>query len=144
MMNEKEQIAEILRQRGVLLPGDAVDLRVFNKLVTEPWLYNKSISYGFVSNPNLWDVDVEKNPEPIVKTEEPDVEPAKEVVEEQPEEQQEEQQEEQPTENQQVEPVEEAVVMSVEEPAKEVVEEHIVEKQATLKKTTSKKTTSKK
>ena len=91
-MNEKEQIAEILRQRGVLLPGDAVDLRVFNKLVTEPWLYNKSISYGFVSNPNLWDVDVEKDPEPIVKTEEPDVEPAKEVVEEQPEEQQEEQQ----------------------------------------------------
>lgn len=140
MMNEKEQIAEILRQRGVLLPGDAVDLRVFNKLVTEPWLYNKSISYGFVSNPNLWDVDVEKDPEPIVKTEEPDVEPAKEVVEEQPEEQQ----EEQPTENQQVEPVEEAVSMPVEEPAKEAVEEHIVEKQATSKKTTSKKTTSKK
>ena len=140
MMNEKEQIAEILRQRGVLLPGDAVDLRVFNKLVTEPWLYNKSISYGFVSNPNLWDVDVEKDPEPIVKTEEPDVEPAKEVVEEQPEEQQ----EEQPTENQQVEPVEEAVSMSVEEPAKEAVEEHIVEKQATSKKTTSKKMTSKK
>ena len=140
MMNEKEQIAEILRQRGVLLPGDAVDLRVFNKLVTEPWLYNKSISYGFVSNPNLWDVDVEKDPEPIVKTEEPDVEPAKEVVEEQPEEQQ----EEQPTENQQVEPVEEAVSMPVEEPAKEAVEEHTVEKQATSKKTTSKKTTSKK
>ena len=140
MMNEKEQIAEILRQRGVLLPGDAVDLRVFNKLVTEPWLYNKSISYGFVSNPNLWDVDVEKEPEPIVKTEEPDVEPAKEVVEEQPEEQQ----EEQLTENQQVEPVEEAVEMPVEEPAKEAVEEHTVEKQATSKKTTSKKTTSKK
>ena len=140
MMNEKEQIAEILRQRGVLLPGDAVDLRVFNKLVTEPWLYNKSISYGFISNPNLWDVDVEKEPEPIVKTEEPDVEPAKEVVEEQPEEQQEEQQ----TENQQVDPVEEAVEMPVEEPAKETVEEHTVEKQATSKKTTSKKTTSKK
>ena len=140
MMNEKEQIAEILRQRGVLLPGDAVDLRVFNKLVTEPWLYNKSISYGFVSNPNLWDVDVEKDPEPIVKTEEPDVEPAKEAVEEQ----QEEQQEEQPTENQQVEPVEETVAMPVEEPAKEAVEEHTVEKQATSKKTTSKKTTSKK
>ena len=140
MMNEKEQIAEILRQRGVLLPGDAVDLRVFNKLVTEPWLYNKSISYGFISNPNLWDVDVEKDPEPIVKTEEPDVEPAKETVEEQPEEQQ----EEQPTENQQVEPVEEAVEMPVEEPAKEAVEEHAVEKQATSKKTTSKKTTSKK
>ena len=141
MMNEKEQIAEILRQRGVLLPGDAVDLRVFNKLVTEPWLYNKSISYGFVSNPNLWDVDVEKDPEPIVKTEEPDVEPAKEVVEKQ----QEEQQEEQPTENQQVEPVEEAVEEhTVEEPAKEAVEEHTVEKQATSKKTTSKKTTSKK
>ena len=140
MMNEKEQIAEILRQRGVLLPGDAVDLRVFNKLVTEPWLYNKSISYGFISNPNLWDVDVEKEPEPIVKTEEPDVEPAKEVVEEQPEEQQEEQQ----TENQQVDPVEEAVEMPVEEPAKEAVEEHTVEKQATSKKTTSKKTTSKK
>ena len=136
MMNEKEQIAEILRQRGVLLPGDAVDLRVFNKLVTEPWLYNKSISYGFVSNPNLWDVDVEKDPEPIVKTEESDVEPAKEVVEEQ--------QEEQPTENQQVEPVEEAVAMPVEEPSKEAVEEHAVEKQATSKKTTSKKTTSKK
>ena len=132
MMNEKEQIAEILRQRGVLLPGDAVDLRVFNKPVTEPWLYSKSISYGFVSNPNLWDVDVEKEPEPIVKTEEPDVESAKEVVEEQP------------TENQQVEPVEEAVEMPVEEPAKEAVEEHTVEKQATLKKTTSKKTTSKK
>lgn len=140
MMNEKEQIAEILRQRGVLLPGDAVDLRVFNKLVTEPWLYNKSISYGFVSNPNLWDVDVEKDPEPIVKTEEPDVEPAKEAVEEQPEEQQ----EEQPTKNQQVEPVEEAVEMPVEEPEKETVEEHTVEKQATSKKTTSKKTTSKK
>lgn len=140
MMNEKEQIAEILRQRGVLLPGDAVDLRVFNKLVTEPWLYNKSISYGFVSNPNLWGVDVEKDPEPIVKTEEPDVEPSKEAVEEQPEEQQ----EEQPTKNQQVEPVEEAVEMPVEEPAKEAVEEHVVEKQATSKKTTSKKTTSKK
>ena len=140
MMNEKEQIAEILRQRGVLLPGDAVDLRVFNKLVTEPWLYNKSISYGFVSNPNLWDVDVEKDPEPIVKTEEPDVEPAKESVEEQPEEQQ----EEQPTENKQVEPVEETVEIPVEEPAKEAVEEHTVEKQATSKKTTSKKTTSKK
>ena len=136
MMNEKEQIAEILRQRGVLLPGDAVDLRVFNKLVTEPWLYNKSISYGFVSNPNLWDVDVEKEPEPIVKTEEPDVEPAKEAVEEQ--------QEEQPTENQQVEPVEEAVAMPVEEHEKEAVEERTVEKQATSKKTTSKKTTSKK
>ena len=131
MMNEKEQIAEILRQRGVLLPGDAVDLRVFNKLVTEPWLYNKSISYGFVSNPNLWDVDVEKDPEPIVKTEKPVEEPAKEAVEEQPE--------EQPTENQQVEPVEETVEMPVEEPAKEAVEEHPVEKQTTSKKTTSKK-----
>lgn len=137
MMNEREQIAEILRQRGVLLPGDAVDLRVFNKLVTEPWLYNKSISYGFVSNPNLWDVDVEKDPEPIVKTEESVVEPVvKEAVEEQPE--------EQPTENQQVEPVEEAVAMPVEEPAKETTEEHPVEKQAASKKTTSKKTTSKK
>lgn len=58
MMSEKEQIAQILRSRGALLPGDAIDLKVFSKLVTEPWLYNKSIKYGFVSNPNLWDVDV--------------------------------------------------------------------------------------
>lgn len=144
MMNEKEQIAEILRQRGVLLPGDAVDLRVFNKLVTEPWLYNKSISYGFVSNPNLWDVDVEKEPEPIVKTEEPEVEPAKEATEVQSKVKLEEQPEVQPTENQQVEPVEETVEVPVEEPAKETTEEHYVEKQTTSKKTTSKKTTSKK
>lgn len=119
MMSEKEQIAQILRSRGVLLPGDAIDLKAFSKLVTEPWLYNKSIKYGFVSNPNLWDVDVNepvkeqpvenqqveeetKEETPIETTEEF---AAEEVIEQQPE-----TIEEQHVENQQVEEVVEEVV----------------------------------
>lgn len=119
MMSEKEQIAQILRSRGVLLPGDAIDLKAFSKLVTEPWLYNKSIKYGFVSNPNLWDVDVnepvkekpvenqqvEEETKEEIHVETTEEFAAEEVIEQQPE-----TIEEQPVENQQVEEVVEDVV----------------------------------
>ena len=85
MMNEREMIEQILKDRGVLLPGNVIDLKAFNKLVTEPWLYNKSIKYGFVSNPNLWDFDINKTPEKINdKKQEETVAVSEEIVEEQP------------------------------------------------------------
>ena len=85
MMNEREMIEQILKDRGVLLPENVIDLKAFNKLVTEPWLYNKSIKYGFVSNPNLWDFDINKTPEKINdKKQEETVAVSEEIVEEQP------------------------------------------------------------
>lgn len=85
MMNEREMIEQILKDRGVLLPGNVIDLKAFNKLVTEPWLYNKSIKYGFVSNPNLWDFDINKTPEKINdKKQEETVAVSEEIIEEQP------------------------------------------------------------
>lgn len=45
MITEKEQIERILKERGILVNG-AFDETRFNKLVTEPWIYNKTIKYG--------------------------------------------------------------------------------------------------
>lgn len=95
MMNEREMIEQILKDRGVILPGNVVDLKAFNKLVTEPWLYNKSIRYGFVSNPNLWDFDINETPKKInEEKQEENTTVSEEIAEEQP------------IENQQVEEIE--------------------------------------
>jgi len=46
MTNEKNSIKTILEGRGVISNGVFDELR-FRKLVTEPWLYSKTIKYGF-------------------------------------------------------------------------------------------------
>ena len=46
MINEKDSIKTILEGRGVISNGVFDELR-FRKLVTEPWLYSKTIKYGF-------------------------------------------------------------------------------------------------
>jgi hypothetical protein len=87
MINEKESIKTILEGRGVISNGVFDELR-FRKLVTEPWLYSKTIKYGFdkMNEHNTQDVDNEpvieevvENQEPITVVEEPVV--SEEVVE---------------------------------------------------------------
>jgi hypothetical protein len=127
MITEKEQIERILKNRGILVNGVFNTIR-FKKLVTEPWIHNKTKEYGFdkmteeISQPvdnepvieeNIEKTTVETVVEPIVEEQ-----PVEEVVEEVKEEQ----------------PVEEVVE---EQPVEEVVEE--VKEEQPKKKTTKKK-----
>lgn len=150
MINEKDSIKTILEGRGVINNGTFDELR-FKKLVTEPWLYTKTIKYGFdkMNENNTQDVDNETVvkevvdiKEPIIDVveqvvEEPVVETVEEVIETQPENI--EVPTEEPAEVNET-PVEQEVNLT-ELPAEEVkVEEPAVEKvDETPKKKTSKK-----
>ena len=152
MINEKDSIKTILEGRGVISNGLFDELR-FRKLVTEPWLYSKTIKYGFdKTNRNNTQVvdnepvieEVVEIQEPITVVEEPVV--AEEVVETSTEsilleedlkEETEEPAVEEPVVETQPETVEEVVV---EETTVEVVEEPAVEEvDETPKKKTAKK-----
>lgn len=147
MINEKDSIKTILEGRGVISNGVFDELR-FRKLVTEPWLYSKTIKYGFdkMNENNTQDVDNEQVIEEVVEIQEPITvveEPvAEEVVETSTEsvlleEDLKEETEEPAVEEAVVETVEEVVA---EEPAVETVEEPAVEETVeTPKKKTSKK-----
>jgi hypothetical protein len=154
MINEKDSIKTILEGRGVISNGVFDEVR-FKKLVTEPWLYSKTLKYGFDKMNEHITQDVDNEPvieevveiqEPITVVEEPVV--AEEVVETSTEsvlldedlkEEVEEPvvAEEVPTEEPVVDecPLYEAAPVVVEEPTVEAVEE-VVE---TPKKKTSKK-----
>ena len=87
MITEKEQIERILKNRGILVNG-VFDTNRFQKLVTEPWIHNKTKEYGFdkmteeISQPIDIEPVIEENIEKT--TVEPVVEEVKEetVVEE--------------------------------------------------------------
>lgn len=72
MINEKDSIKTILEGRGVISNGVFDELR-FRKLVTEPWLYSKTIKYGFdkMNEHNTQDVDNEPVIEEVVEIQEP-------------------------------------------------------------------------
>ena len=158
MINEKDSIKTILEGRGVISNGVFDEVR-FKKLVTEPWLYTKTLKYGFdkMNEHNTQDVDNEPVIEEVVEIQEPItvvetvVEP-QEVVEtstesvfleeDLKEEIEEPEAEEGPTEEPIIDecPIYEAAPVVVEEPTVEVVEEPAVEEVVTTpKKKTSKK-----
>ena len=134
MINEKDSIKTILEGRGVISNGVFDELR-FRKLVTEPWLYSKTIKYGFdkMNEHNTQDVDNEPVIEEVVEIQEPIT-----VVEE-------------PVAEEAVETSTESVLLEEdlkeenEEPTVETVEETVAEEAAveevveTPKKKTSKK-----
>ena len=135
MVTEKETIAKILRDRGILQKDGTVDMLRFQKLVTEPWIHQKAKSYGFLDGtfanevvevpvaPTTVEINETTAEQEINITELPVEEPVEEQVEEPAEEPAEEAVEE-PVE----EPVEEAVEEPVEEPAEEPVEVPVEEK----------------
>jgi hypothetical protein len=83
MINEKDSIKTILEGRGVISNGVFDEIR-FRKLVTEPWLYSKTIKYGFdkMNENNTQDVDNEQVIEEVVETQEPITVVEEPVVEE--------------------------------------------------------------
>ena len=72
MINEKDSIKTILEGRGVISNGEFNELR-FRKLVTEPWLYSKTIKYGFdkMNEHKTQDVDNEPVIEEVIEIQEP-------------------------------------------------------------------------
>ena len=72
MINEKDSIKTILEGRGVISNGVFDELR-FRKLVTEPWLYTKTIKYGFdkMNEHNTQVIDNEPVIEEVVEIQEP-------------------------------------------------------------------------
>lgn len=72
MINEKDSIKTILEGRGVISNGVFDEVR-FKKLVTEPWLYSKTLKYGFdkMNEHNTKDVDNEPVIEEVVEIQEP-------------------------------------------------------------------------
>lgn len=72
MTNEKNSIKTILEGRGVISNGVFDEVR-FKKLVTEPWLYSKTLKYGFdkMNEHNTKDVDNEPVIEEVVEIQEP-------------------------------------------------------------------------
>ena len=72
MINEKDSIKTILEGRGVISNGVFDETR-FRKLVTEPWLYSKTIKYGFdkINGHNTQVVDNETVIEEVVEIQEP-------------------------------------------------------------------------
>ena len=49
MITEKEFIFNILKNRGVVTTEGQVDRDRFKKLITEDWLWKKSIMYNFIA-----------------------------------------------------------------------------------------------
>ena len=87
MMTEKDSIKIILERRGIINNGVFDEVR-FRKLVTEPWIYAKTIKYGFdkMNENNTQVVDNEPVVEEVVEIQEPitvvvEPEVAEEVVE---------------------------------------------------------------
>ena len=72
MMTEKDSIKIILERRGIINNGVFDELR-FRKLVTEPWIYAKTIKYGFdkMNENNTQVVDNEPVIEEVVEIQEP-------------------------------------------------------------------------
>lgn len=83
MINEKDSIKTILEGRGVISDGVFDEVR-FRKLVTEPWLYSKTIKYGFdkMNEKDKQVVDNEPIIEEVVEIQEP-ITAVEEVVEHQ-------------------------------------------------------------
>lgn len=81
MTNEKDSIKTILEGRGVINNGKFDELR-FKKLVTEPWLYTKTIKCGFdkMNENNTQEADNKTVAKEVVETKEPIID----VVEESP------------------------------------------------------------
>lgn len=71
-MTEKDSIKIILERRGIINNGVFDEIR-FRKLVTEPWIYAKTIKYGFdkMNENNTQVVDNEPVIEEIVEIQEP-------------------------------------------------------------------------
>lgn len=71
-MTEKDSIKIILERRGIITNGVFDELR-FRKLVTEPWIYAKTIKYGFdkMNENNTQVVDNEPVVEEVVEIQEP-------------------------------------------------------------------------
>lgn len=148
-MTEKDSIKIILERRGVINNGVFDEVR-FKKLVTEPWIYAKTIKYGFniMNEDNTQVIDNEPVIEEVVEFQEPitivEEHVAEEVVETSTESVLLEEDLKEENEEPAVETVEEPVVEEVvtEEPIVEepVVEEPVVEEVAeNPKKKTSKK-----
>lgn len=142
-MTEKDSIKIILERRGVINNGVFDELR-FRKLVTEPWIYAKTIKYGFdkMNENNTQIVDNEPVIEEVVEIQEPITvveEPiAEEVVETSTETVLLEEDLQEEIEEPVVEtPVEEPAVETVETPVEEPAIEEVVE--TSKKKTTKKK-----
>jgi hypothetical protein len=148
MVTEKETIAGILKNRGILKEDGTVDLVRFQKLVTEPWIYQKAKTYGFLDGTAANEVvevpvtptTVEINEAPVEQKVNLTELPAEEVKVEEPV------TEEAPVEEV-VEPAEEAVEEKVEEanaveetasPTEEAPTEAPVEEAAPAKKSTKK------
>ena len=126
-MTEKDSIKIILERRGIINNGVFDEVR-FRKLVTEPWIYAKTIKYGFdkINENNTQVIDNEPVVEEVVETviEEP-ITVVEEVVE---------LQEAVETSTESVlleedlqEGIEEPAVETVEEPAVETPAEEVVE-----------------
>ena len=126
-MTEKDSIKIILERRGIINNGVFDEVR-FRKLVTEPWIYAKTIKYGFdkINENNTQVIDNEPVVEEVVETviEEP-ITVVEEVVE---------LQEAVETSTEFVlleedlqEGIEEPAVETVEEPAVETPAEEVVE-----------------
>ena len=137
MMTEKDSIKIILERRGIINNGVFDEVR-FKKLVTEPWIYAKTIKYGFdkMNEKDKQVVDNEPVTEEVVETviEEP-IKVVEEVVE--PQEAVETSTESILLEEDLQEGIEEPAVETVEEPAVETPAEEVVE--TSKKKTTKKK-----
>lgn len=130
-MTEKDSIKIILERRGIINNGVFDEVR-FKKLVTEPWIYAKTIKYGFdkMNEKDKQVVDNEPVTEEVVEIQEP-ITVVEEVVELQ-------EAVETPTESILLE---EDLQEGIEEPAVETVEEPAVEEvvETSKKKTTKKK-----
>ena len=132
-MTEKDSIKIILERRGIINNGVFDEVR-FRKLVTEPWIYAKTVKYGFdkMNENNAQVVDNEPVIEEVVETViEAPITVVEEVVEPQ---------EAVETSTESV-LLEEDLQEGIEEPAVETVEEPAVEEvvETSKKKTTKKK-----
>ena len=131
-MTEKDSIKIILERRGIINNGVFDEIR-FRKLVTEPWIYAKTIKYGFdkMNENNTQVVDNEPVIEEIVEIQEPITVIVEPVVEEAVETSTEsvllEEDLKEEIEEPVVETVEEPVVETVEVPIEEPVVEEVVE-----------------
>lgn len=146
MMTEKDSIKIILERRGIINNGVFDEVR-FRKLVTEPWIYAKTIKYGFniMNEDNTQVIDNEPVIEEVVEIQEPITVVEEPVVEEAVETSTEsvllEEDLKEEIEELAVETVEETIVeVPTEEPVIKAVEEPVVEEVVeTPKKKTSKK-----
>lgn len=154
-MTEKDSIKIILERRGVINNGVFDETR-FRKLVTEPWIYAKTIKYGFdkMNENNTQVVDNEPIVEEVVEIQEPITIIEEPIVEEAVETSTEsvlldedlKEEIEEPVVDTVEEPVAETVEVPIEEPVVEEVVETAVEEPVAeeVAETPKKKTTKKK